>query len=150
MKTAQTLGIAETDPSNDVDGWDAVVKVCALAMVLMDAPLKLEEVERRGIRDLDSETVRAARQAGRPFKLVSQAEYRDGRLLARVRPEQLAPNDPLSAVRGATLLAQFELDVLPSLTITLSNVNHAGPETMAYGLFADFISAVRMREVVRS
>jgi homoserine dehydrogenase len=150
VKIAQALGIAETDPSNDVDGWDAAVKVCALATVLMDAPLKLKEIERTGIRDLDTKTVQSARQAGRPFKLVSQTEYRDGRLIASVRPEQLTPDDPLSAVHGATLLAQFELDVLPALTITLSNVDQAGPETTAYGLFADFVSVVRMREMVQS
>ncbi len=144
VKIAQALGIAETDPSNDVDGWDAAVKVRALATVLMDVPLKLEEIERTGIRDLDTGAVQAARQAGRPFKLVSQAEYHDGRITASVRPEQLAPDDPLATNHGATLLAQFELDVLPTLTITLSNVDQAGPETTAYGLFADFISAVRM------
>ena len=144
VKTAQALGITETDPSNDVDGWDAAVKVCTLATVLMDVPLKLEEIERTGIRDLDTGAVQAARQAGRPFKLVSQAEYRDGRIMASVRPQQLAPDDPLATIHGATLLAQFELDVLPTLTITLSNVDQTGPETTAYGLFADFISAVRI------
>ena len=50
VKRAQELGVAETDPSADVDGWDAAVKVCAIAQILMRKPLKLEEIEREGIR----------------------------------------------------------------------------------------------------
>ena len=40
LKTAQELGVTETDPSHDIDGWDSTVKVCALASVLMNIPLK--------------------------------------------------------------------------------------------------------------
>src|SRR5919202_4844664 len=54
VRRAQGLGIAETDPTYDVDGWDATVKVCALANVLTREPLRAEEIERRGIRGLDA------------------------------------------------------------------------------------------------
>src|ERR1041384_873426 len=37
VKTAQELGVAETDPSNDIEGWDSVMKVCAVARVIMKA-----------------------------------------------------------------------------------------------------------------
>src|SRR5687767_1466720 len=50
VRRAQELGVTETDPVHDVDGWDAAVKLCAVANVLMGAGLKLEEVEREGIR----------------------------------------------------------------------------------------------------
>ncbi len=49
---AQSIGIAETDPSGDIDGWDASIKVAALVTVLMDTPYKPQQVERQGIRDL--------------------------------------------------------------------------------------------------
>src|SRR6185436_13407061 len=52
LKTAQELGVTETDPSHDIDGWDSTVKVCALASVLMNIPLRPDEVNREGIRDL--------------------------------------------------------------------------------------------------
>jgi len=48
LKTAQELGVTETDPSHDIDGWDSTVKVCALASVLMNLPLKPDEVNREG------------------------------------------------------------------------------------------------------
>lgn len=144
IKKAQELGIAETDPSMDVDGWDATVKVCAIATVLMDVPLKLDEVERQGIRDLSSAEVRAARAAGTPYKLVASIERSGNEVHASVKPERLAANDPLAAVSGGSMLAHFELDVLPGLTITLDvpNTGTVGPAVTAYDVLADFIRAV--------
>ena len=53
VRRAQALGIAETDPANDLDGWDSAVKVVALAIILMGVPVKLEQVRRTGIRELE-------------------------------------------------------------------------------------------------
>ena len=75
LAKAQQIGIAETDPSNDVDGWDAAVKVAALIRVLMGVPIRLEDIEREGIGKLTGEAVRAARVAGRPYKLVCRARH---------------------------------------------------------------------------
>jgi homoserine dehydrogenase len=141
VRVAQSLGIAETDPSYDLDGWDAAVKVCALATVLMNAPVKLGEIQREGIRHLDVETIRAARAAGTPFKLVAQAtRMDDGRIVARVAPEQIANTDPLSTARRTTLMIDFHLDVLKGLTVTARDPD---PKSTAYGMLADFINAVR-------
>ena len=141
VRRAQALGIAETDPGYDVDGWDAVVKVCALANVLMNVPLKPEEVEREGIRSLRAAEVCAARAAGRPFKLVSRAHRADkDHLKASVRPEQVEQNGVLATVSGASLLVHFELDVLPGLTMIAHGPNL---QSTAYGLLADFINAVK-------
>jgi homoserine dehydrogenase len=144
VKAAQELGVTETDPSHDVDGWDSTVKVCALAIVLMGVPLKPDEVRREGIRGLDAQILRAARAEGRPFKLVTRARVlADGTVSASVRPEQLSATDPLSGVRGTSLAAHFELDMMPGLTIMSHRPNL---QSTAYGLLADFINAVRSRE----
>ena len=141
VKKAQDLGIAETDPSADVDGWDAAVKVSALATVLMDAPLKPQDVQREGIRGLTQEMVQAARRAGRPFKLVCQAARGDdGRVMASVRPEQVPSGDPLAPVNGASSIVTFEMDTIYGLTLGEQNPDAI---TTAYGPLADFITAVR-------
>jgi homoserine dehydrogenase len=141
VRAAQELGVTETDPTNDVDGWDATVKVCALARVLLKAPLKPAEVRREGIRGLDEQTLRSARAEGRPFKLVARARLgADGSVSATVRPEQLASTDPLSSVRGTSLAAHFELDMMPGLTIMSHRPNL---QSTAYGLLADFVNAVK-------
>jgi homoserine dehydrogenase len=141
VRKAQALGIAETDPAHDVDGWDAVLKVCEIACVLMDADCKPGDIERRGIAHLDPAEVRAARAAGRPFKLVARARLSaGGRLLASVRPEQVSSTDPLSQASGGSLMINFELDVLPGLTLIAHN---PGLKSTAYGMLADFLNAVR-------
>jgi homoserine dehydrogenase len=141
LKTAQELGVTETDPSHDIDGWDSTVKVCALASVLMNIPLKPGEVSREGIRDLRPRRLQAARAEGKPFKLVSRAKLTgEGKLTATVRPEQVPASDPLGNVRGTSLAIHFELDMMPGLTITSHRPNL---QSTAYGLLADFINAVR-------
>jgi homoserine dehydrogenase len=60
VKTAQELGVAETDPSHDVDGWDSIMKVCAMARVILRVPLLPSNVRREGIRGLDPATLKAS------------------------------------------------------------------------------------------
>lgn len=139
VKTAQELGVAETDPSHDVDGWDSIMKVCAIARVILRAPLLPADVRREGIRGLDSATLQAARAEGKPFKLLSKATVNtDGTVTAFVRPEQIALNDPLGGVRGTSLAIHFELDTIPGLTIISHRPNL---QSTAYGLLADFVNA---------
>lgn len=133
---AQQIGIAETDPSADIDGWDAAVKVSALRTVLMDAPILPQAIQREGIRSLTPQAIRAARAEGRPYKLVCRAD----RTTASVQPQQVPLSDPLASVNGTSSTIHFETDTLSGLTLTEHN---PGPETTAYGLLADFLNAVK-------
>jgi homoserine dehydrogenase len=137
---AQAIGIAETDPSGDIDGWDAAVKVAALATVLMDSPLLPSQVERQGIRGVTPQEIQHARQEGKRWKLLCSAERTADGLRARVQPEMVPASSPFYQVDGTTSLIQFETDVLGSLTLIETN---PGPETTAYGLLADFLNAVK-------
>jgi homoserine dehydrogenase len=141
LKRAQQIGVAETDPRNDIEGWDAAVKVAVLVRVLMRVPIYLEDIEREGIAKLSGETVRAARAAGKPYKLVCRAKRsdHDQRVIASVRPEQVALSDPLAGVSGTSSIVYFETDVFPGLAIT---ENNPGLEATAYGMLADFVTAV--------
>ncbi len=140
---AQSIGIAETDPSADIDGWDAAIKVAALVTVLMGVPLKPQEVDRTGIRGITPAMLAEARQAGRRWKLVCSCTGNANRIEARVAPEQVSPDSPLYSINGTSSFVQFETDVLPGLGIVESN---PGPETTAYGLLADLINAMRAAE----
>jgi homoserine dehydrogenase len=143
VKTAQELGVAETDPSHDVDGWDSIMKVCAIARVILRAPLLPSNVRRESIRGLDPATLQAARAEGKPYKLITRATVNaDGSVSASVRPEQVATTDPLGGVRGTSLAIHFELDMMPGLTIMSHRPNL---QSTAYGLFADFVNADRSR-----
>lgn len=138
VKAAQRIGVAETDPSDDLDGWDAAVKVAALVIVLMGVPLRLEEVERAGIRTVSAEQVRAARAENLRYKLVCRAERTSNGVRASVRPEQLPLSDPLAHLEGTTSAIRFDLDVFG-----LSIIEHKpGVIATAYGLLGDFVRAV--------
>ena len=141
VKSAQELGVAETDPSHDVDGWDSVIKICAISRVILKTPLLPAQVRREGIRSLDQRILQAARGEGKPFKLLARATVNaNGSVTASVRPEQIATTDPLGNVRGTSLAIHFELDTIPGLTIVSHRPNL---QSTAYGLLADFINAVR-------
>jgi homoserine dehydrogenase len=138
---AQSIGVAETDPSGDILGWDAAVKVAALVTVLMDTPHLPQQVERQGIEAITPTLVREAREQGRRWKLICQASREEtGRIVSRVGPEQIGTDDLLYSVLGTSSSVTFVSDVLGRLTVTEEN---PGPETTAYGLLADFINAVR-------
>ena len=137
----QSIGITETDPSADVDGWDAAIKVAALTTVIMGIPLKPQDVDREGIREITAQQISDARQNGKRWKLVCTAKRQGPQMItARVRPEQIAADSPLYAINGTSSYVQFESDVLPGLGIVESN---PGPETTAYGLLADLLNALR-------
>jgi len=139
VKTAQELGIAETDPSHDVDGFDSIMKICAIARVILRSALLPNEVRREGIRGLDTATLQAARAEGKPYKLISRATVNpDGSVTASVRPEQITANDPFGGVRGTSLAVHFELDTIPGLTVVSHRPNL---QSTAYGLLADFVNA---------
>lgn len=139
IRRAQAMGIAETDPTADLDGWDAAVKVVVLAIVLMDVPVRLDQVQRTGIRELSEEKIRSVRAAGMRYKLVCRAERRGEGVECRVQPELLLASDPLANLEGSSSAVRFDMDMFG-----LSLVEHnPGIEATGYGLLADFLRAVQ-------
>jgi len=142
LKKTQSLGIAETDASHDVDGWDAAVKTAALITVLMDIPVRLDDIEREGIRDLTPQALRNARRDGWPFKLVCRAQ-RVGQgekagVEATVMPEKVLATSPMGKITGTSSYLHFETDIFPGLAVTEEN---PGLYATAYGMLADFVRA---------
>jgi len=147
LKKAQALGVAETDATHDIDGWDAAVKTAALITVLMgsnenDVPIRLDEIAREGIRELTPQAVRNAKRDGWPFKLVCRAK-REGQgekatVKASVAPEKVLANSPMGKITGTSSYIHFETDIFPGLAITEEN---PGLYATAYGTLADFVRA---------
>jgi homoserine dehydrogenase len=139
VKYAQSIGIAETDPSGDVDGWDAAIKVSALATVLMGIPTKPHDVKRTGIRGITPEQIAQAKSEGKRWKLVCEARRVGDQLRATVAPQKVGVESPLYGVEGTTSIIQIESDVLGKLSLIEED---PGPHTTAYGLLADFLNMV--------
>jgi homoserine dehydrogenase len=139
LKKAQALGIAETDATHDIDGWDAAVKTAALITVLMDVPVRLEEIHCEGIRELTTNAVRNGRRDGWPFKLVCRAQRVGSGVKASVAPEKVSSSSPMGKISGTSSYIYFETDIFPGLAITEEN---PGLYATAYGMLADFVRAV--------
>jgi len=139
LKKAQALGVAETDATHDIDGWDAAVKTAALITVLMDTPIRLEDIHREGIRELTTNAVRNGRRDGWPFKLVCRAQRVGDGVKASVAPEKVLSSSPMGKISGTSSYIYFETDIFPGLAITEEN---PGLYATAYGMLADFVRAV--------
>jgi len=145
VKFCQSIGVAETDPTNDVDGWDAAIKVAALVTVLMDTPFTPQQVNPTGIRGITPEMITKAKAEGKRYKLVCSAEKAGDQIKARVAPELVDASSPLYGMMNSSTGVSFRTDVLPDYSITISEREGmaGGPIETAYGLFADFVNAAK-------
>ncbi len=135
---AQRIGIAEADPSNDLDGWDASVKATVLANVLMGAQLRPSKVRREGLGAEAMKRAQDAVQPGQTLKQVVTAEREGDDVIARVRLLALPQDDLLAHVAGAAILLQT--DTMGELTIV---EGEGGPEQPAFGVLADIVNIAR-------
>jgi len=142
VKYCQSIGVAETDPTNDVDGWDAAIKVAALVTVLMDTPFTPQQVNPTGIHAITPEMIANAKADGKRYKLVCAVEKMGDQIQARVAPELLDTSSPLYGMMNSSTGVTFRTDVLPDYSITVSEREgmSGGPVETAYGLFADFVN----------
>jgi homoserine dehydrogenase len=141
LDAAREAGLAERDPADDVEGRDSVAKVMVLAALVLGRQLRVEEVERRGIAELDPAEVARAADAGEAVRLVESIEpSRRGGLSARVAPERLPAGDPLARVSGATCGLHLRVDPLGEMLVTGPG---AGPELAGQGVLSDLIAIGR-------
>lgn len=98
LKQAQSLGYAERDPSDDIDGYDVRYKTCISAAHCFDAMAKPEEIPSYGIRNIKAKDIAWARKNQRIIKLIGQGTLKDGALQASVMPVFLHESDAMSRV----------------------------------------------------
>src|SRR3989440_1767618 len=143
---AQQLGIAETDPWYDLDGWDAAMKTTILANTLLQGELTPQMVEREGIRDLTLDDIRAASSRGTPIRLVSQANRTHVAIIAEVRPRKIHKDDILQLGKGTTSVISLETEAMGAITM----VEHESAILQtAYGVLSDLVTVLRNRYAAR-
>ncbi|RZV11555.1 homoserine dehydrogenase [Natrinema hispanicum] len=122
LAEAQDLGVAEADPTFDVDGTDAALKFVILANVLSDGGFALEDATVEGIQNIPGSALDLAAEDGRTIRLIGEAT-RDG---VRVGP-RLVPENGALAVTGTRNIVQIETRHAGSLHT--SGRGAGGPET---------------------
>lgn len=141
----QAEGIAEADPSLDLDGWDAAAKAAALANVLLDARVTPHSVKRAGIRKSHAERAINARANGRRLKLVaSGTRLESGSVVVAVEPIEIPATDLLASLDGKANALVLETDVLGSVAICQLE---GGLTHTAYALLSDLVT-VRKQPVL--
>lgn len=141
VREAQRLGIAEADPQNDLDGWDAAVKGCALANALMGASIRPPQVKRQGIAGLTARDARGALRKGTRLRLVVRGSRSRSGVRVSVRPERIPLGDPLSG-SGPDAALVLQTDVMGEIGVFERG---ADVDQTAYALLSDLLEIVRSR-----
>ena len=142
---AQELGLAEADPTADIEGYDVQLKVMILANEVLGADLRREDVPCEGISAITPPEVQDAGSKGLRWKLVGSAtRQEDGSVEARVAPLALPAHHPLAGISGAGNAVAFHTDLLGTVTVSGPG---AGRIETAYALLSDII-AIHQRHAV--
>jgi homoserine dehydrogenase len=144
VRDAQRRGIAEADPSNDLDGWDQAVKVVILGNVLCGGDLRPADVDRTPLSSVDLGWVRDEAKAGRVVRLTASGGA--GRP-ARVGPESLRAESFLATLGGASLGIEIETELGGTIKVASTD---PGVEHTAFGMLTDLVAIHRGRRLIPS
>ncbi|QRG69419.1 homoserine dehydrogenase [Brevibacillus choshinensis] len=100
LKEAQALGYAEANPTSDVEGFDAARKMAILATLGFRVPMKLEDVDVKGISSVSKEDIAYGKQLGYEVKLLGLARRDDEAIEVSVQPTLIPKTHPLASVNG--------------------------------------------------
>jgi homoserine dehydrogenase len=136
LSDAQDAGHAETDPTLDVEGWDAANKLVILAQSVLGYPARLDDVEVTGILGVSEETLRAAAAEGKRVKLVATAEADRDRYRLSVRPKRLAAEDPLAQLGPKQMAIVYHTDISGSISAAIVEET---PVPTAFAMLRDVV-----------
>jgi homoserine dehydrogenase len=142
---AQQLGIAEADPSADLDGWDGAFKAAILAQLLLDRDVTAGDVERIGLDAVNPVELASADAAGERVRFVARGG-RDGQAV-RVAPERVPAASLFGTTNGFSMALAVETQYAGRLEMAL--VDPLVDQT-AYAILMDLIAidhAVRAVEL---
>ena len=137
LKEAQQLGYAETDPTNDVEGYDAATKVVILANSVFHRDVSFKDVKITGITGITPDAIAQAKSHNMVIRLVG--EITETRL--EVAPRLVPIGHPLS-ISGTLNIAQIDADLAGPITITGRG---AGKIETASAILSDLIAIMSMR-----
>jgi homoserine dehydrogenase len=140
VKEAQRHGVAEADPSHDLEGWDAAAKTAALANVLMGARITPYDVIRTGITGVTQDHIAKARSNGSCLKLICRAKPEGGGIKATVGVEEVPDTHHYAAVTGGGAVLRIETDLMGPVLVTQENPTLYDT---AYGVLDDLLTLQR-------
>jgi homoserine dehydrogenase len=144
LAEAQSAGLAERDPTADVEGHDTVAKLMILSSLVFGRQLRREHIACRGLTDLHDAEIEAAAAGAARLKHLATLEFSgpdgEGEVVARVEPTLLAVDDPLAGIEGTTNAIVSRASPLGEVMIAGPG---AGPELAGQGVLSDLIAVAR-------
>ena len=138
LSTAQELGYAEPDPTNDVEGIDAMYKAMILSLICFGASPDKDNVHTEGISSITKEDFDWASRLNKTIKLVALIDNEEGGFNARVHPVLIDTKHPLAAIRGALNAVVVEGENINQLVFSGPG---AGAAPTASAVIGDVLSA---------
>ena len=115
LKEAQNLGFAESDPTNDIGGFDAMYKVCILGSIAFGAKVPIESVSVKGIGNLSQKDIKYSKELGFVIKLLAVTENKSSRIYSNVAPYLVPENHPLAKVSDNYNAVEINGDLIGNL-----------------------------------
>ncbi|MDD8025010.1 MAG: homoserine dehydrogenase [Acidobacteriota bacterium] len=137
---AQAKGIAELDPSMDIDGWDTACKLLLISNAAAGTNLTLADIPVEGIRNVSAAMLADARKEGRAVKLLGRLTIQDGRVKAEVKPVAVEPSHPLHGITGTVKGIAFMTDTMGTVVVTGGK---SDPRGTAAAMLKDIINIYR-------
>ena len=138
LSTAQELGYAEPDPTNDVEGVDAKYKAMILSLLCFGVSPESDAVFTEGISNITKEDFDWASRLDKTIKLVAQIDSNENGFNARVHPVLIDKKHPLAAIRGALNAVVAEGENIDQLVFSGPG---AGANPTASAIMGDVLSA---------
>ena len=126
LAEAQKMGVAEPDPSLDVEGRDTANKILLIANEVFQAGLSLKDIPVEGITRVTPEDIQRAKKEGKVIKLIGKVERKDGNVVASVAPLALTKEHPLASVRGTEKAISYLTDTMDRVTVSGGKSNPLG------------------------
>ena len=145
LAEAQSLGYAESDPTADIEGFDAAAKAAILAGLAFHTRVTAEDVHREGISSITATDVSVAKSMDHVIKLLAIAELTpDDQISVRVHPALIPRTHPLAAVRDAFNAVFVEAESAGEL---MFYGRGAGGAPTASAILGDVVAVARHRTV---
>ncbi|HSV42819.1 MAG TPA: homoserine dehydrogenase [Methanomassiliicoccales archaeon] len=137
LREAQQMGIAEADPSYDIDGIDSACKVAILANAIMNRDVTVHDVQRTGIRGINIEAVNLALQERKVIRLIGEVTEKG----VEVAPRLIPRGHPLS-ISGTLNTFHIQTDLAGEITVAGRG---AGRYETASAVMSDLYAVMKRR-----
>jgi len=137
LRGAQEAGIAEPDPTLDVDGWDAANKLVIIANSVLRRPTTLDDLTVEGIRQVTLDDLKSARAEGKVIKLLAVAEQQGDDYRLYVKPVALDKDHPMARTGRWDMGVVYHTDFMGIISAV---IEEKGPVPTSAAVLRDMIN----------